>query len=232
MTRVLAVCLLMILGAQSGFSVTIGQVDTFESSLANWFAGGGPLGQIPPSPPVVIETGGPAGVDDAYLQITSIGGAAAGSRLVAMNAVQWAGDYLAAGIGGIEADVINLGQTALTLRLYFEDPIPGPPQNEAVSTTGINLPPGSGWQQVFFPISGTELTSLQGNTHTALANTTILRIFSGTQADFPPEPIVGVLGIDNIRAVAIVPEPGTLGAVTLALGALALVRRRRSASLF
>jgi hypothetical protein len=46
-----------------------------------------------------------------------------------MNATQWAGDYLAAGIDGIAMDLRNLGTTDLTVRLLLEDPMGAPPAN-------------------------------------------------------------------------------------------------------
>ncbi len=227
MRHFVRVAILAIIGTQMGFGVTIGQTDTFDDGIFTWFAGGGPMGQVPPSPPAVIEDGGPAGAGDAFMWVTSVGGPGAGNRLVVMNAAQWAGNYLMAGIGAIEADVINLGQTDLTLRLYFEDPIPGPPQNEAVSTSGVNLPAGSGWQHVVFPISASSLTVLQGDLNTLLGATTILRIFSGLDADFPPGPLVGQLGINNIRAVSTVPEPAAFWIAAFGLGTLAICTRLR-----
>src|SRR6185295_5265377 len=79
---------------------SIGLKDTFQDGTTDgWFAGGGPGGGVPPVPPQVIPTGGPEGAGDQFLQITSNGIAGtAGSRLVALNAAQWAGNYLAAGI--------------------------------------------------------------------------------------------------------------------------------------
>jgi hypothetical protein len=83
-------------------AVSVGQIDTFSSGVQGWSAGGGPLGQSPPVPPAVVGTGGPGGVGDAFLQITSDGNAGAGGRLVAMNILgQWSGNYTAAGVTGI-----------------------------------------------------------------------------------------------------------------------------------
>ena len=63
--------------------ITLGQIDTFESGTTEgWFAGGGPMGGVPPVPPTVIGDGGPGGAGDAYLQLSSNGSATAGGRLV------------------------------------------------------------------------------------------------------------------------------------------------------
>src|SRR5690606_11664924 len=137
-----AAAVLALTGAAS--VAVIGQVDTFQSlTTEGWFAGGA-MGSSPPVPPFVMDTGGPAGDGDAFLVITSFGGALPGGRLVAMNGTQWAGDYLASGIDAISMDVLNMGQTDLVLRLVFENPQGGAPTDLAVSTLGISLPAGSG----------------------------------------------------------------------------------------
>src|SRR4051794_20499806 len=77
-------------------AVVIGEIDTFQSlTTENWTAGGGPGGATPPFPPAVVPDGGPAGVGDAFLEITAVGGSGPGSRLTAMNPLaQWSGNYL------------------------------------------------------------------------------------------------------------------------------------------
>jgi hypothetical protein len=216
----LAVCMSPVVHA-----VDPGEVDTFSAGIENWFAGGGPFGAFPPVPPAVVASGGPGGAGDSFLMLTADGSAVAGGRLVGMNATQWAGDYAGAGIGAIAMDLRNFGGVDLTVRLYFEDPIPGPPLNEAVTTAGVLLPAGGDWVHALFPIGAGDLTVLQGDAATLLANTTVLRIFHGDAPDFPPEPVAGQLGIDNIQAI---PEPATVALMALGLGVVALqVRRRR-----
>ena len=211
--------------APAALAVTAGESDTFASGVEGWFAGGGPSGQMPAGSPAWIASGGPAGAGDGFLRITSTGSDDAGGRLVAMNAAQWAGNYGAAGISAIAMDLRNLGPSDLTVRLYFEDPIPGPPLNEAVSTLGVTLPSGGNWTHAIFPIGPGNLTVLQGNASTLLANTTVLRIFSGATADFPPERLAGQLGVDNIQAI---PEPETLALFVAGLGCVvARVRRAK-----
>lgn len=89
-------------------------------------------------------------MDDNYLLLTAVGGNGPGNRLTVINASQWAGDYLAAGITGIWMDVINLGNSDLALRLLLEDPLGGPPTNVAFSSDPIAVPTGSGWKPVKF----------------------------------------------------------------------------------
>jgi hypothetical protein len=71
---------------------------------------------------------------------------------------------------------------------------------------------------------------LQGNAGAVLGNTTVLRVFSNAAADFPPEQVTGVLGVDNIRAapdIRAVPEPATSATVLAGLALLAILTRRR-----
>jgi hypothetical protein len=185
------------------------------------------MGQFPPVPPFVELSGGPGGSNDAFLVITSSGGVGPGSRLTAFNIFgQWADNYLTNGITGIAMDLNNLGQTELTIRLEFENPFSGA-GDFAVTNTGFTLPANSGWMRAIFPIGLNELTSAGGSVSDALANTTVLRILH-SPGPAPAEPVAGLLGVDNITALAI-PEPATSAiAGTGLLIILGLLARRRS----
>jgi len=208
---------------QLATAATIGQIDTFQSGTTEgWFAGGGPNGGVPPTPPHVVATGGPAGAGDQYLVITADSPSGAGSKLVALNASQWAGNYLTSGIAGIAMDLKNLGATDLTIRLLFEDPIPGPPADEAVTTFGAFLPAGADWTHFVFPIFPSSLTTIFGDVNALLSHTTVMRIIDSPTPTEPVQ-IMGALGVDNIQAV---PEPGTFLIAGVALAGFALWRRR------
>jgi hypothetical protein len=198
-------------------AVTLGQTDTFSASAEGWFAGGGPMGAVPPLPPSVQSSGGPGGASDAFLRISSNGGGGPGSRLVAMNRTQWAGDYLTAGVGAIEMDLINLGTTDVTMRLLFEDPTVGPPVNIAATSFGAFLPAGSGWMHVRFGITSDQLVEIAGDAAAALGGATLMRLYHSTTPIFPPVPLTAFVGVDNISAV---PEPHA--ALSMVVG-LALV---------
>jgi hypothetical protein len=77
-----------------------------------------------------------------------------------------------------------------------------------------------------------DLTGGLGDVETALRNTTEVRIYHSTSPNFPNpvvpiEPIVALLGVDNIQArAAAVPESSSTG-VLLAFAGLALVFARR-----
>jgi len=213
-----------VFAAPSRAQVTLGQIDTFEDGTTQgWGVGAGGS----PVPPVNIATGGPAGAGDNFLELTSLGGAGGpGSRLVALNDAQWAGNYLAAGIGTIQMDLNNLGSNDLFIRLLFADPVFGPPTNIAI-TDAFFVPAGSGWLHATFDVRPSSLITLLGTANNALSNATELRIFHNPAPDFPGPPtgippIAATLGVDNIAAV---PEPSA--AAFLTSSGLALLMRYR-----
>jgi len=225
--RRIGVCLLALIGAGQLAAAVIGQVDTFEDGTTmGWFVPG-----LSPVPPANITTGGPAGVDDNYMQLIATGGGGAGSRLAVLNESQWAGNYSAEGITFIHLDVNNFGPSDLYLRLLFEDfEGPGPPVNFALTTNAIFVPAGSGWTGVDFRITAADLTALFGTAAGALLDTDTLRLFHNPDPDFPG-PGVGIptvnvtLGVDNITAIG-VPEPGTMSLLAAALVGLAAYGKR------
>ena len=227
----LALILMTTLDPTTAYSIGIGLTDTFQDGTTNnWFAGGLGLGVFPPTPPQNVATGGPAGAGDRFLKITADSPTpdTAGSRIVALNGMQWSGNYLASGVTEIAMDLKNLGNTDLTIRLLFEDPQGAPPADEAVTTFGQFLPVGTDWTHVVFLISPSNLTPIFGNPSTALSNTTLFRIIdSPTPTDAVT--ILGALGVDNISAKS-VPEPDTVLLSAVGLVALAYGYRRRRAS--
>jgi hypothetical protein len=183
-------------------AVVPNQTDDFQDGTTQgWVVA--PLGQPHPFPPANVATGGPAGANDNYLLLTSVGGSGPGSRLVTLNLSQWAGNYTAAGVAGISLDLRNLGNTDLHIRLLFEDPTTAPPTNVAM-TEDVYLPAGGGWITVAYGINAASLIPVLGNVPTLLTNVTAIRIFSGEGAVFPPDPIAGQLGVDNVHALGAV----------------------------
>jgi hypothetical protein len=208
----------------SAWALSIGQQDNFEDGTTQgWVVALG--GAAHPRPPVNIPSGGPTGAGDNFLFLTALGGQGPGSRLTVINVSQWTGDFIAAGISGVRMDLINLGPTDLNLRLLFSDESARPPQNLAFSTTPFFLPAGAGWTSAFFSIAPGNLTAGAGSVTAALHDTTEFRIFNSTATDFPGEPIVASLGVDNITAT---PEPASaalLGSTLLALYTFTRTRR-------
>jgi hypothetical protein len=218
-SAVLAACLMRVPYAPAAI---LGQVDNFEDGTTQgWTVG--LLGATHPAPPVNVASGGPLGADDNYLRLTALGGAGAGNRLTVINMTQWSGDYTAAGISAISMDLKNVGTTDLNIRLYLENPLGGPPTDEAVSGP-VLLPSGGDWIHAEFSIDSLSLTGLKGNVDTLLTNVTALRIFHNSLAEFPGPPIAAQLGVDNITAV---PEPSSLSLLGLGLGLVGLLAWRK-----
>jgi hypothetical protein len=131
--------------------------DTFEDGTTMGWG----VGAQSPLPPQNIADGGPGGPGDAYLELRASGNDAPGGRLSVLNAAQWMGDYLAAGITGIQMDVRNFGPSDLTLRLLLEHfDMPGPPTDVALTVDGVFVPAGGNWTTVVFDL--TNLAALPG----------------------------------------------------------------------
>lgn len=210
-------------------AVTVGQVDTFEDGTTQgWTVAFGPGGGVHPAPPANVAAGGPQGADDNYLLLTALGGPQPGGRLTAGNLTQWTGDYQAAGVGRIGMWVNNLGAGDLSLRLLFEDPAGGPPTNVAFSADPIVVAAGSGWRRIVFSLAEADLIAGVGTVGGALADTTVLRLYHAVADGFPGEAQAGLLGVDDIEAVAGIPEPTTWALMIAGFGAVgALARRKR-----
>jgi hypothetical protein len=205
--------LCLALAAAPAGAVSVGTTTTFQDgTTGGWYV---PVGS--PLPPQVIDTGGPAGTDDGFLQLKSSGQSSAGSRLVVFGGNDWLGNYMAAGVTAVTLDAINLGPSDLQLRLYLNGPA-----GSALSTTGLSLPAASGWTQLVFALAPAALSG--ANAAATLANVTELRLFHNDSPSFPPGAVLATLGIDNISAV---PEPGPLALWAAAAG-LGFVMRRRT----
>ncbi len=209
----------LVLAASPASALSLGQVDTFFDGAGgnlNWVNGASQVS--------VVGSGGPGGAGDAYLQVTSNGGSGAGSRLVAQNyqvlpsfISQWVGNYIATGVNGISFDLLNQSAVTLTIRLAFKTDT-GQTASGYLSQA-ITIAPGGSWQHFSIAITPGTMTAIGGpaaySTFFA-GNFTELRFINETgSSTLNGDPVVAVLGIDNITAV---PEP-----TTLALGAVGLV---------
>ena len=187
----------------------------------NWSNGG--VGNA--IPVTNIPNGGPGGAGDSYIQVTSDGNGS-GGKLTAFNRDQWLGNYITAGVTGIEVDLMNQGSVDLSIRLAFKT---GPGNNGANGylTQAMLLPVGSGWQHFTISLAPSDLIPVGGPAPwDSFFIGEVRFIHEVGTTSLSGTPVVGQLGIDNIRAV---PEPATTTLVTGTLVALAgfLFRRTR-----
>lgn len=192
-------------------AVTLNQTEDFSGP-------GGWSGGVPnPNPPVIVLDAGPLGAGDSALRVTSNGGIGAGGKLVVFNVTLWTGDYMAAGILSLAADLRNLGTTTLSMRLAVNGP--GGWFVTAVSPVAAF----SGWNHAVFDIRPAALVSAGGGNATAtLAAVSELRILHSAAVDFRGAQVSGAFMVDHLQAI---PEPS---AVMLAgLAGLVLLSRKR-----
>src|SRR5260221_13836861 len=131
----LAVILVVKLPEFAESAITLNQVDAFQGSTDNWTDG-----HLTGANVKDIASGGPTGVNDPYLQLSS-GSLGGDSRPVTLNRTQWIGNYTAAGVGLIQMDLKNFGPTALPIRITISDQVVTSPTASAYSsTTPFTLP--------------------------------------------------------------------------------------------
>jgi hypothetical protein len=177
--------------ATGALAVTLNQRDDFQDGTTQ----GWRTGPSNPNPPAWVADGGPLGAGDGFLLIEGNGSEFAGGNLVAFNTDQWTGDYRAAGVEAVQANLQNLGNTWLAVRLLVEGPGGG-----FYSLVAAALPPGGGWQAVRLGVDATSLTG--GNDAEAtLSAVSKLRILHAPTPE-GAEPIAGALGVDNMTAIS------------------------------
>ena len=177
--------------------VSPGQIDDFEDgTVQSWFESG-----LSPNPPLNIDSDGPAGVDDNYMQDASTGVGTAGSRVVVRNVTQWAGDYTSQGIIAIRFDA-----RVLTNNLEFRVAMNG--DGGSISTSNsVPVAAGSGWTPVVIPISASDMETVTSNVgpgfdvDLTLGNCTEIRIISSLIPAFAGDKIDAIMELDNIEAL-------------------------------
>jgi PEP-CTERM motif len=212
-----------LLFAGSAKGIGPGQLDDFEDGTTQFWGNGG--GGAPPV--VNVDSGGPGGVDDNFMQITSVGGGGAGRFLVAFNQTQWVGNYISAGVIAIEMDLRNQGAVNLSIRLAFKE-FGGFGSPGYLSSDAALLAPGSGWQHFVFTINVGSMIPIGGpadfNTFFSTGNGEMRIINEVGTTNLNGDVAVAQLGVDNIHAV---PEPGTFALAGFGLVFLAAAFRRK-----
>ncbi len=183
----LAVVLLTLAAGPNSCTIASGSVDDFQDGTTQ----GWRSGSANPNPPTWQPSGGPDGAGDGYLRIEGTGTAGSGGNLVAFNTAQWTGDYTRAGVVAIGAELRNLGESELVIRLLVEGR-----GGSFVTAAAARLPVGDGWRRVVWPLapfsSGRDAADV-------LAQVTKLRILHAPTAE--SEPVAGVLGVDDVTSL-------------------------------
>ncbi len=198
-------------------AVILGQIDDFQDGTTQ----GWTSGPMNPNPPINLPDVGPAGPGDDSLQITSVGGIGPGSRFVAFNGTQWAGDYPSAGVDMIVLDVNNLASVTLNLRIALDGA-----GGRFVTMASVPIAVGSGWQTVALSIAPADLTSAGGlDVNATLAAVTQLRVISAANPTFQGDVITAQGLVDNVIAA---PEPAQSILLAAGLALVGLLPRRRA----
>jgi hypothetical protein len=202
-------------------AILLGQVDDFQSgSLQGWTGGSQNINQ---------PNGGPGGVGDRYMQISS-----GGANLGTFNATQWAGNYAAAAVGRVTFDLSNFGPDPVSLRVMIMTAGCDGGATGCTAWTSTNatvLPAGVGWVKAEFSLLEPDLTRVRGLASYATTVSAVERLLIHQDAG-PPDPpgvasfVNAVLGIDNVTALPEPPRDVALAALcALSFGLRTVVRR-------
>ena len=202
----------------STFAISAGQSDDFEDGTTQGW--GDPAGNS-----VNIASGGPAGVNDNYMQVSS-GSFGGSARLITFNRSQWTGNYLAAGVTGLTVDLLNSGPSLIPIRIAIREGTGGAGTPGYSSTTAFSLPADGQWHTAFFSLAAGSLTPINSPQPLAtdLANVAEFRLLSSAAPATIGDSISGQFGVDNITTV--VPEPSSVVLIALAAAGLWRFRSR------
>jgi hypothetical protein len=216
-TGLLLVVATLLASPSAALGITLGQVDTFENgAVAGWAV-------VNPT----LQINGPAGSADHYVQVSS-GASGQQSNLQMFNQSQWLGNYLAAGVTGVEMDLKNLNFTgADSIRIAIREGTASSITSGYSSTIAFNLPVDGQWHHAIFSLAAGSLTGINSPQPLAsdLANVVNFGILSSVSPSTMGDPItLGSLGVDNIHAL---PEPSSISILLSGIVGIALLRRRR-----
>jgi hypothetical protein len=205
-------------------AIAQGNLDDFQNStLQNWAGGGGAGGSPPTNQP-----NGQGGASDRFLQLS-----ASSNFLGTYNKSQWAGNWVAAAVDTVKVDLNNSGGAPVSMRIMLLTPGCTGLTFDCTAWTSTNatvLPASSGWSTVSFSVKEANLTRVLGSDSYTASLSNVERLLIRHDDGTPDPPGAGTivsttLGIDNV-----LPEPSM--ALGLAAGAalLAAMRRRRLAA--
>jgi hypothetical protein len=204
-------------------AITLGQVDDFQTNKGDWG----------PASAVRTANGGPEGDGDSFLKYTSTGTEGPGNRAAVrsdIDGVDWAGNYVSAGVSAISLDVANNkgGDVDLNLRLTIGTGTGSSPRTNGTwytTSVAVSVPVGADWANLEFDLTDAAMSLIQGqgtdSLSDVLAGVTQIRFISAESLTNRGDSIAATMSFDNITAI---PEPST--ALLLGLGLLGLGARR------
>lgn len=186
-------CVLATLAAAAACAVVPGQVDDFSDGTTMGWETGASTGS-----PTWIADGGPNGMGDGFLRVTSNGGTGPGGKPVIINFAQWTGDYTGQGITAVRMDVRNSGATTLYVRCGVWGTTP-----PRVGTIDFaEIAPGTGWQTVEIDLTDLGPVVPPPVVEDILSDIFQFRILSSEDQSFNGDLVVATMDLDNITAVA------------------------------
>lgn len=179
---------------QFAAGITLNQVDSFQTSTDNWLRG------------TQFATGGPTGVGDGFLQISS-GSFGGRPKLITFNQTQWTGDYATAGIAGVRMSLKNFGPADLPIRITIRDQIGGQGTPGYSSTNPFMLSADGQWHTAQFNLTVADMTAVNpfgamlDPLSVVLGNVADFRLLSSTSPSIVGDAINAQIGVDEITAL-------------------------------
>ena len=206
--------------------IVLGQVNTFtDGTTDGWTDGNSPANSVN------VATGGPNGLNDRYLQISSgtFGGHA---KLISFNDTQWTGNYTAAGVSFIGMQLRNFGTSTLPIRIAIDNSGHTPSIPGYASTVPFMLPADGQWHQAVFAVNAADLTPFNSPASPVLSvlnDVFDFRVLSSASPSTTGDILNAQIGVDNVTALgaAPVPEPASVVLAAFACAAGVALKRRR-----
>ena len=212
----ITILVIAVASAMAHGQISLSSLDDFQDGTLMDWAGG--------AHPTNIDTGGPGGVGDKFLQLTSTGGILAGSKMAATNdAARWTGDYKAAGVSALQVWMKNFGDTDLHMRAVLF-------QGDGNRFTSVNdqfLKAHQDWTLCTFSLGENDLVKVLGNLtyDQMITNVGEIMFRHSVNPSAGGDSVVAEMGWDDIKAV---PEPCTLTLMGVAgMASIASSRRRK-----
>lgn len=185
--RLAALVFLSLFASFGAAQVASGQIDDFQDGTTMSWSGG--------ANPANVPSGGPAGTDDKYLSLTS----GVNGKIATYNITRWGGNYTTAGVGRIEADLKNLGDTELYVRVVLH----GTNGTRWSSKTPFVLPVGGAWSHHGVDLVASNFTITQGVGTFAETLASLDRLMFRHEVIISAggSVVTGSLGIDNVKGI-------------------------------